>query len=195
MRIRSRCSNYHSCHWSTISCQQNGTQTSILYFKMLSWWKEWRRRTPHVFHVGTSQCTIGTVALVAWPSRVQVQVKMHVEMTLPVVLLASKNSIATQWLQSLLDRLDNDTNHKQIFQNWQIPTARHCQSKDAAGFVMDQATVEQTPYIQIRKIEMRMERKDWIPCTKDMCHWKNWKKSSLWSKTRSGMWKKGCYCW
>ena len=67
---------------------------------------------------------------------------MHVAIALPEVLLAGKNPIATQWLQSLLDGLDNDTNHKQTLQNWQTLIVRRCQSKDAAGVVVDQATVE-----------------------------------------------------
>ena len=50
----------------------------------------------HVFHIRTSQHTIGAVAPVAWPSQVQVQVKTHVTIALPMVLLAGKDLIVTQ---------------------------------------------------------------------------------------------------
>ena len=71
---------------------------------------------PHVFYVKTSQRTIKVVVLVAWLLRAQVQAKMHVKMAVPKTpLLADKDLIATQWLQSQLNRLDNGTNHKQIF--------------------------------------------------------------------------------
>ena len=144
--------------------------------------KKCRRKTPHVFHVETRQPTIKAMAPVAWSSQVQAQVKIHVAMTLPEVLLAGKDPIATQWLQSLLDGLDNGTNHKQTLQIWQTLTARHCQSKDGAGFAMGQVTVEQILYVQIRKNKMKMEKKCWMLCAKgmprvkDMCHRKNQKK-------------------
>ena len=147
MRIRLRCFRHCYCHGSAISCQWNSTKTSIHYFMMLGWWRECRKRMPYVFHVRISQRTIGAVVPVAWPLWVQVQVKMHMAMALPKVFLVGKDYIATQWLWSLLDRLDNGTDHRQTFQNWQTPTAKCCQSKNAAGVVVDQVTMEQTLYV------------------------------------------------
>ena len=99
--------------------------------------EEMRKENAICFPCQNSQCTIRVVALVAWPLQAQIQVKMHVAMALPIVFLADKDSIAIQWLQGLLDGLDNGTNHKQTLQNWQILTAKCCQSKDPAGVVVD----------------------------------------------------------
>ena len=80
------------------------------------------------------------------------QAKANVAIVVPeVFLLVDKDSIATQWLQSLLNGLGNGTNHKQTLQNSQTPTVRGCQSKDAAGAVVDQVIAEQILYIQIKK--------------------------------------------
>ena len=197
VRIRSRCFRHCYCHGSIISCQWNDTQTSILYSKMLGWWREWERKTPYIFHIRTSQHTIRAVAPVEWPPWVQVQAKTHLEIVLLEVFLADKDPITTQQLQSLLDRLDNGTNHKQTLRNWQTLTVRHCQSRDAAGVVVDQVTVKQTLYVQIRK-NKETERKNWMPRVKRMqhkkntCHWKNWKKSNPWRKLPSRTIYKGC---
>ena len=72
-------------------------------------------------------------------------------MVLGASLLANKDFIATQWLQSLLEGLGNSMNHKQTLQNSQTPTMRRCQSKNTAGAVVDQVIMEQTLYIQIRE--------------------------------------------
>ena len=162
---------------------------------MLDWWKKCGRRTPHIFHVGTSQCTIGAVAPVTWPPQAQVQAKADMAMVVPrVFLLADKNLIATQWLQSLLDGLSNNMNYKQTLQNLRTLTVRHCQSKDTAGAVMNQVTMEQTLYIQIRK-NKETERKDWMSCEKNTYHQRNWKKSSPWQKLPPETVYKECCCW